>query len=147
MHAFFDIFNRIGIGKPQVTLAIGSEINPGRDADPVEHRQHLDHEPVRQLGVGLEVHRAGRAAERRTEAVWQQLEVDSWVQVSPTTLDGIRAFLASGRVRGIGPKMAERIVAADLSANGEYDLVVEERNGSLHVWENAGSASAPIAAT
>ena len=41
-----------------------------------------------------------------------QLEVASWVPVEPTTLDGIRRFLASGRVRGIGPKMAERIVEA-----------------------------------
>jgi exodeoxyribonuclease V alpha subunit len=41
-----------------------------------------------------------------------QLEVASWVPVEPTTLDGIRRFLASGRVRGIGPKMAERIVDA-----------------------------------
>lgn len=39
-----------------------------------------------------------------------QLEVSSWVPVEPTTLDGIRRFLASGRVRGIGPKTAERIV-------------------------------------
>ncbi len=42
----------------------------------------------------------------------EQLEVSGWVHVSPTTLDGIRTFLGSGRVRGIGPKMAERIVDA-----------------------------------
>ncbi len=40
----------------------------------------------------------------------EQLEVTSWVHVSPTSLAGIRAFLGSGRIRGIGPKMAERIV-------------------------------------
>ncbi len=40
----------------------------------------------------------------------EQLEVTNWVHVSPTSLDGIRTFLASGRVRGIGPKMAARIV-------------------------------------
>ncbi len=40
----------------------------------------------------------------------EQLEVSSWVHVSPTTSDGIRTYLASGRIRGIGPKMAERIV-------------------------------------
>lgn len=42
----------------------------------------------------------------------EQLEVSSWVHVSPTTLDGIRTFLGSGKVRGIGPKMAQRIVDA-----------------------------------
>ena len=40
----------------------------------------------------------------------EQLEVSTFVHVTPSTLDGIRRFLASGRIRGIGPKMAERIV-------------------------------------
>jgi len=42
----------------------------------------------------------------------EQLEVAGWVAVLPSTRDGIRKFLASGRVRGIGPKMAARIVDA-----------------------------------
>jgi exodeoxyribonuclease V alpha subunit len=40
----------------------------------------------------------------------EQLEVAGWVAVLPSTEDGIRKFLASGRVRGIGPKIAARIV-------------------------------------
>lgn len=40
----------------------------------------------------------------------EQLEVASWVAVLPSTEDGIRKFLGSGRVRGIGPKLASRIV-------------------------------------
>jgi exodeoxyribonuclease V alpha subunit len=40
----------------------------------------------------------------------QQLQVDTFVHVIPSTLAGIRGLLASGRIRGIGPKMAERIV-------------------------------------
>jgi exodeoxyribonuclease V alpha subunit len=40
----------------------------------------------------------------------EQLEVSTFVHVTPSTLDGIRRFLASGRIRGIGPKMAARIV-------------------------------------
>ncbi len=40
----------------------------------------------------------------------RQFEVASYVQLLPTTLDGIRRFLASRRIRGIGPKTAERIV-------------------------------------
>ena len=40
----------------------------------------------------------------------EQLEVSTFVQVAPSTIEGIRRFLASGRVRGVGPKMAERLV-------------------------------------
>jgi exodeoxyribonuclease V alpha subunit len=40
----------------------------------------------------------------------EQLEVSTFVHVTPSTLNGIRRFLGSGRIRGIGPKMAERIV-------------------------------------
>jgi exodeoxyribonuclease V alpha subunit len=40
----------------------------------------------------------------------EQLQVSSFVHITPTTLDGIRRFLASGRIRGIGPTIAERIV-------------------------------------
>lgn len=40
----------------------------------------------------------------------KQLEVSGWVAVLPSTEDGIRKFLGSGRVRGIGPKIAARIV-------------------------------------
>jgi exodeoxyribonuclease V alpha subunit len=40
----------------------------------------------------------------------EQLEVAGWVAVLPSTEDGIRKFLGSGRVRGIGPKIAGRIV-------------------------------------
>jgi exodeoxyribonuclease V alpha subunit len=42
----------------------------------------------------------------------EQLEVTSFVHVTPSTEDGIRRFLASGRIRGIGPKIADRIVDA-----------------------------------
>ncbi len=41
----------------------------------------------------------------------RQLEVSTYVYLEPSTKEGIRRFLASGRIRGIGPKMAERIVA------------------------------------
>jgi len=57
--------------------------------------------------------------ELRLTARWQrhpkygeQLEVTSYVHVQPSTLEGIKRFLGSGRIRGIGPKMAGRIVRA-----------------------------------
>jgi exodeoxyribonuclease V alpha subunit len=42
----------------------------------------------------------------------EQLEVASWVEVAPSTLDGIRRFLGGGRIKGIGPAIAARIVEA-----------------------------------
>ncbi len=42
----------------------------------------------------------------------EQFEAESYVQVAPSTLDGIRKFLGTGRVKGIGPTMAARIVDA-----------------------------------
>jgi exodeoxyribonuclease V alpha subunit len=40
-----------------------------------------------------------------------QFDAATYVQIAPSTLDGIRRFLGTGRVKGIGPAMAERIVA------------------------------------
>jgi exodeoxyribonuclease V alpha subunit len=40
----------------------------------------------------------------------EQFEADSYVQVAPSTLEGLRRFLGSGRIRGLGPKMAARVV-------------------------------------
>jgi len=39
-----------------------------------------------------------------------QLKVATFAHVDPTTLEGIRRFLGSGRIRGLGPRLAERIV-------------------------------------
>ena len=39
-----------------------------------------------------------------------QFEAESYLQVIPTTLDGRRRFLGSGKVRGLGPKLAARVV-------------------------------------
>ena len=41
----------------------------------------------------------------------RQFEVQSFATVLPATIQGIRRYLGSGLIRGIGPKMAERIVA------------------------------------
>src|SRR6266508_2129736 len=40
----------------------------------------------------------------------RQFEVDSFQTVLPATIQGIRRYLGSGLIKGIGPKMAERIV-------------------------------------
>lgn len=41
----------------------------------------------------------------------EQLEVARWMPVEPETLEGMRRFLGGGRVRGIGPTLAERLVS------------------------------------
>src|SRR5208337_5487353 len=40
----------------------------------------------------------------------RQFRVDRYETTSPSTVQGIRKYLGSGLIRGIGPKMAERIV-------------------------------------
>jgi exodeoxyribonuclease V alpha subunit len=41
----------------------------------------------------------------------RQFEVETYQTVLPATVQGIRRYLGSGLIKGIGPKMAERIVA------------------------------------
>jgi exodeoxyribonuclease V alpha subunit len=41
----------------------------------------------------------------------RQFQVDSYTTVLPATIQGIRRYLGSGLIKGIGPMMAERMVA------------------------------------
>jgi exodeoxyribonuclease V alpha subunit len=41
----------------------------------------------------------------------RQFQVEAYTTVLPATIQGIRRYLGSGLIKGIGPKMAERIVA------------------------------------
>jgi exodeoxyribonuclease V alpha subunit len=41
-----------------------------------------------------------------------QFEVESYVHVAPSTLEGLRRFLGSGKIRGIGPARAAQVVDA-----------------------------------
>ncbi|WP_053955778.1 ATP-dependent RecD-like DNA helicase [Inediibacterium massiliense] len=40
----------------------------------------------------------------------EQLEVDSYRRVTPNTIEGIEKYLSSGIIKGIGPKIAQKIV-------------------------------------
>jgi hypothetical protein len=40
----------------------------------------------------------------------RQFQVEAYITVLPATIQGIRRYLGSGLIKGIGPKMAERIV-------------------------------------
>jgi len=41
----------------------------------------------------------------------QQLKFSTFRELLPSTVDGIRCYLASGFIKGVGPKMVERIIA------------------------------------
>ena len=58
----------------------------------------------------------------------RQFEVHSYTTVLPATIQGIRRYLGSGLIKGIGPMMAERIVA-----HFDVDIlaVIEEEPGRL----------------
>jgi exodeoxyribonuclease V alpha subunit len=41
----------------------------------------------------------------------EQLRVESLIEIAPDTLAGLEKYLASGLIKGVGPKLAQRIVA------------------------------------
>ncbi len=59
--------------------------------------------------VGARVRVRGRIEQDRKHG--EQLRVDSLVELAPDTLAGLEKYLASGLIRGVGPKLAARIVA------------------------------------
>ena len=64
--------------------------------------------PLVGIAAGERVRVSGRVV---TNAKYgEQLEVESWLALAPETLEGMKRYLGSGLVEGIGPVMAERIV-------------------------------------
>jgi exodeoxyribonuclease V alpha subunit len=58
----------------------------------------------------------------------RQFQVETYQTVLPATIQGIRRYLGSGLIKGIGPRMAERIV----DHFGEATLqVIEQESGRL----------------
>jgi len=71
----------------------------------------------------------------RMQGVWKshpqygrQFEVRGYTTVLPATIQGIRRYLGSGLIKGIGPKMAERIVDR---FDADTLRVIEEEPGRL----------------
>jgi exodeoxyribonuclease V alpha subunit len=58
----------------------------------------------------------------------RQFQVEAYTTVLPATIQGIRRYLGSGLIKGIGPKMAERIVDHFGPATLE---VIEQASGRL----------------
>ena len=58
----------------------------------------------------------------------KQFQVDSYTTVLPATIQGIRRYLGSGMIKGIGPVMAERMVA---HFGTDILTIIEEEPGRL----------------
>ena len=58
----------------------------------------------------------------------KQFQVDSYTTVLPATIQGIRRYLGSGMIKGIGPMMAERMVT---HFGTEILSIIEEQPGRL----------------
>jgi exodeoxyribonuclease V alpha subunit len=65
----------------------------------------------------------------------RQFEVRSFGTLLPATVEGIRRYLGSGLIKGIGPRMAERIVD---SFGPDTLRVLEEEPGRLHAVPGLG---------
>ena len=61
----------------------------------------------------------------------RQFEVHSYVTILPATVQGIRRYLGSGLIKGIGPRLAERIV--DHFATDTLRLIEEEPQRLIEV--------------
>ena len=66
----------------------------------------VGHAPT--IGAGEYIHAVGTWFTDRTHGL--QFKADTLKTTPPTTAEGIARYLGSGMVRGIGPKLAERIV-------------------------------------
>lgn len=69
----------------------------------------------------------------------QQLKIDSFEVILPSTVDGIRKYLTYGFVKGIGPKMASRLV----SHFGDRTLeIIEKEPEKLREVQGIGTSKA-----
>ncbi len=87
--------------------------------------------------VGARVRVRGRIEQDRTHG--PQLRADSLVELAPKTLAGLEKYLASGLVKGVGEKLAKRIVEA---FGLEALRVLDETPGRLREVEGLGEKRA-----
>ena len=62
------------------------------------------------MALGARVRVRGRIEVDRKHG--EQLRAESLIEIAPSTLAGLEKYLASGLIKGVGPKLAERVVAA-----------------------------------
>ena len=84
---------------------------PQEARSPYHFRDHL----IRFTAVGYDLPQTG-AVKMELEGTWVsgrygcQLQVEHWHEIVPPTIEGIRGYLASGLLKGIGEKTADAIV-------------------------------------
>lgn len=84
---------------------------PQEARSPFTYRDHL----IRFTAVGYDLPQTA-AVNLNLDGVWEkgkygvQLQVENWSEIIPPTIEGIRAYLSSGLLKGIGEKTAEAIV-------------------------------------
>lgn len=97
---------------------------PQEARSPYKYKDHL----IRFTAVGCDLPR-NDAVKMELTGTWAngrhglQFEVEQWKEILPSTVPGIRAYLASGVLKGIGAKTADAIV----ERFGEHSLEVLER--------------------
>lgn len=78
------------------------------------NRRYPDH-LIRFTAVGYEIPLTD-AVELELDGEWvdskhgYQLQVEQWHEIVPRSAEGVRGYLSSGLIKGIGPKMAEELV-------------------------------------
>src|SRR5215211_4036374 len=77
----------------------------------------VGHSPV--IGAGEWITASGAWISDRVHGL--QFKADILTATAPTGVEGIEKYLASGQMRGIGPAMAKRIVAA--FGEGTFDII------------------------
>lgn len=84
---------------------------PSDARSPYKYYDHL----IRFVAVGYDLPQTD-AVSFELDGTWEtgnhgcQLQVSSWKEIIPPTLEGIRGYLASGLLKGIGEKTADEIV-------------------------------------
>ena len=92
-------------------LKTANEMVPEDARDTYKFSDHL----IRFVAVGYDLPQTG-SIQMDLEGDWivgkhgKQFEVKQWHEVIPPTIEGIRSYLSSGLLRGIGPKTADAIV-------------------------------------
>ncbi len=71
----------------------------------------------------------------------QQFKIKSYEVTLPATIDGVRKYLESGFIKGIGPAMANRIVSR--FGTGTFEII-EKNPGKLLEVEGIGKAKAAL---
>ncbi|WP_264598845.1 SF1B family DNA helicase RecD2 [Rhodoblastus acidophilus] len=107
----------------------------------VKARGHRDLVPVvghaASISAGEFIHAVGVWFTDRTHGL--QFKADFLKTTPPTTAEGIEKYLGSGMVRGIGPKLAQRIVAAFGAATFE---IIEAEPAKLREVSGIGEMRA-----